>query len=80
MPTRDLQTLKLARTSRTYFFDIAKSSKGFYLRMSCAEKNRTGFDHHRLFVFEEDLAAFVTALTKSPAELNKLKPKPKLKA
>ena len=73
MPINDLHTLKLPRTSRTYFFDIAKSSKGLYLRISCSEKNRIGFEHHRLFVFEEDLSAFVATLTKSAAEIQKLK-------
>ncbi|CAM3484491.1 hypothetical protein FLLO111716_13605 [Flavobacterium longum] len=70
---KDLQTLKLARKSRTYFFDIARSSNGLYLRMSCSEKTRTGFDHQRIFVFEEDLAAFMTGIKKSAMELEKLK-------
>ena len=68
----DLHSLKLPRPSRTYFFDIAKSSKGLYLRMSCSEKNRLGFEHHRIFVFEEDVSAFVKALGKSAAEFKKL--------
>ena len=67
----DLHTLKLARQSRTYFFDISKSGKGFYLRMSCSEKKRPGFDHYKLFVFEEDVPAFLAALTKSAEEIEK---------
>jgi len=66
----DLHTIKLRKGHRTYFFDIARSSnKGLYLKISCSEKCREGFEHHRIFVFEEDLAAFMTAITKSAAEL-----------
>lgn len=71
---KDLQTLKLARKSRTYFFDIAKTDgRDLYLRISCSEKTRTGFNHHRLFIFEEDLAAFATALQKSVKEVDALR-------
>jgi len=70
----DLQTLKLPKASRTYFFDIAKTtSKGHYLRISCAEKNRPGFEHHKLFVFEEDLPAFVATLRKAATEIERMK-------
>jgi hypothetical protein len=72
----DIQTLKLPKASRTYFFDIAKTTnKGFYLRISCSEKNRLGFEHHRLFIFEEDLSSFVAALKKSAEALEQLKKK-----
>ena len=75
---RDLHTLKLAKGSRTYFFDVAKCSKGLYLRMSCTEKKPRGFEHHRIFVFEEDLSAFVIALNESAKEIKKrLATKPK---
>ncbi len=70
----DLQTLKLPKAARTYFFDIAKTTtKGHYLRISCAEKKRPGFEHHRLFIFEEDLSAFIATLKKAATELEKLK-------
>jgi hypothetical protein len=74
---KDLQTLKLHKGSRTYFFDIAKPTNGLYLRMSCSEPKRPGFEHHRLFVFEEDFSAFMVALNKSAAEFERLKIKGK---
>jgi hypothetical protein len=74
MPSKDLHTDKLAKGPRTYFFDIKKcSNNGLYLKMSCSEKKRTGFEHHRLIIFEEDLSAFVATLKKSAAEFEKLK-------
>ena len=45
--------------------------------MSCSEKNRSGFDHHRIFIFEEDLNAFVATLNKSAEEMNRRKIKAK---
>ncbi len=72
---KDLHTLKLLRSSRSYFFDIAKCEHGLYLKMSCSEKKRSGFNHHRIFVFEEDLNAFVAALNRSAEELTKRKGK-----
>jgi len=75
MPTRDLQTHKVTTGPRTYFFDIAKSSNGFYLRMSCNEKGRESFNGHRLFVFEEDLSVFVATLKKTATEIERMKSK-----
>lgn len=72
MPSKDLHSDRLAKGVRTYFFDIGKSSNNsLYLKMSCSERKRSGFEHHRIFVFEEDLAAFVAALNKSVAALKK---------
>lgn len=77
MPTGDIHTEKIAKGSRTYFFDIKKSSNdALYLKMSCSQKTRTGFEHYRLIVFEEDLAPFLAALKKSNAEIQKLKQQP----
>jgi len=69
MRARELQTIKVTKGRRTYFFDIAKSDGGHYIRMSCSERKRSGFDHQRIFIFEEDLPAFMTALQKSAEEL-----------
>lgn len=77
MPTEDIHTEKISHRSRTYFFDVKKSSNdGLYLKMSCSQKSRTGFEHYRLIVFEEDLAAFAAALRKSAAEIQKIKQQP----
>ncbi len=75
--SKDLHTLRLHRGSRYYFFDICNGEKGLYLKMSCSEKNRSGFDHHRIFIFEEDLNAFVATLNKSAEEMNRRKIKAK---
>jgi len=74
MPTQDIHTEKIVRGSRTYFFDVKKSSNdGLYLKMSCSQKTSAGFEHFRLIVFEPDLLEFLGALKKSTAEIQKLK-------
>jgi hypothetical protein len=71
MHARELHTVKVNKGRRTYFFDIAKSDGGHYIRMSCSEKKRAGFEHQRIFIFEEDLSGFMAAFQKSADELKR---------
>lgn len=74
MPTKDLHTQKLSRSSRTYFFDIKKSSNGeLYLKISCSQKTNGKFEHYRLIVFEQDILDFQFALKNSVAGIQKLR-------
>ncbi|MBE7510461.1 MAG: DUF3276 family protein [Bacteroidia bacterium] len=65
---------KITKGSRTYFFDIKKSEKGdLYLKISESKKTESGYEHHRLMVFDEDLKDFVEALKKSLTKFKELK-------
>jgi DNA-directed RNA polymerase specialized sigma24 family protein len=78
MSKEEIYTDKLTKGNRTYFFDIKKSESGdLYLKISESKKTESGFDHHRLMVFDEDLKDFVEALKKSLTKFKELKePKP----
>jgi|SRR5690554_5868863 len=74
MDTEEIYTDKLTRGNRTYFFDIKKSEKGdLYLKVSESKKTESGYEHHRLMVFDEDLKDFVEALKKSLTKFKELK-------
>lgn len=65
---------KITKGSRTYFFDIKKSENGnLYLKISESKKTGSGFEHHRLMVFDEDLKDFVETLKKSLTKFKELK-------
>ncbi|HRN41705.1 MAG: DUF3276 family protein [Flavobacteriales bacterium] len=65
---------KITKGSRTYFFDIKKSEKGdLYLKISESKKTASGFEHHRLMIFDEDLKDFVETLKKSLTKFKELK-------
>ena len=50
---------KITMGRRTYFFDIKKSEKGeLYLVISESKKTGDVFEHHHLFVFEENINGF----------------------
>ena len=74
MAENEIYSDKITKGSRTYFFDIKKSEKGdLYLKISESKKTTSGFEHHRLMVFDEDLKDFVEALKKSLTKFKELK-------
>ncbi|WP_051398387.1 DUF3276 family protein [Runella limosa] len=74
MQDKEIYSNKITKGSRTYFFDIKKSEKGdLYLKISESKKTQSGYEHHRLVVFDEDLKDFVEALKKSLTKFKELK-------
>lgn len=74
MIKEEIYTNKLAKGNRTYFFDIKKSESGnLHLKISESKKTASGFEHHRIMIFEEDLKDFVEALKKSLTKFKELK-------
>lgn len=74
MNNKDLYSDKLTKGRRTYFFDINKSEKGdLYLKVSESKKTESGFEHHRLIVFEEDIKDFSEAFQKALTKFTELK-------
>ncbi|MFN0292611.1 DUF3276 family protein [Pedobacter helvus] len=74
MDTGEIYTNKLTKGNRTYFFDIKKSEKGdLYLKVSESKKTESGYEHHRLMIFDEDLKDFFEALKKSLKKFKELK-------
>lgn len=72
--SKDLYSDKLTKGRRTYFFDINKSEKGdLYLKVSESKKTESGFEHHRLIVFEEDIKDFSEAFQKALTKFTELK-------
>ena len=66
MADNEIYSDKITKGTRTYFFDIKKSEKGdLYLKISESKRIESGFEHHRLMIFDEDLKDFVEALKKS---------------
>ena len=62
----ELFSEKVSAGSRTYFFNIKETSKGDkYLVINESKKSGETFEHHRIMVFEEDLAAFNNGLKKA---------------
>ena len=74
MADNEIYSDKITKGSRTYFFDIKKSEKGdLYLKISESKKTASGFEHHRLMIFDEDLKDFVETLKKSLTKFKELK-------
>lgn len=74
MNDKEIYSDKITKGSRTYFFDIKKSENDdLYLKISESKKAASGFEHHRLMVFDEDLKDFVEALKKSLTKFKELK-------
>lgn len=66
----------MTRGHRTFFFDINKSKNGnLYLKISESKKTASGFEHHRLMIFEEDMGNFFKTLQKSLEDFQSLKSK-----
>lgn len=74
MDKKDKYSDKLTKGRRTYFFDICESEQGdLYLKVSESKKTDSGFEHHRLIVFEEDINDFAESLQKSFLKFKELK-------
>jgi len=74
MQGNEIYSDKITKGLRTYFFDIKKSEKGdLYLKISESKKTASGFEHHRLMIFDEDLKDFVETLKKSLTKFKELK-------
>ena len=74
MNDNEIYSDKIVKGSRTYFFDIKRSESGdLYLKVSESKKTASGFEHHRLMVFDEDLKDFVEALKRSLTKFKELK-------
>lgn len=72
--SKDLYSDKLTKGRRTYFFDISKSEKDdLYLKVSESKKTESGFEHHRIIVFEEDIKDFTEAFQKVLTKFKELK-------
>lgn len=70
----EIDSDKITKGLRTYFFDIKKSRKGdLYLNISEKKKTENGFEHHRIMVFDEDLNDFIETLKKSLQKFEKHK-------
>jgi hypothetical protein len=62
-PHRELASARVSAGSRTYFFDLKESQNGVrYLVISESREGKTGYEHHRVMVFEEHLDAFCACL------------------
>jgi hypothetical protein len=62
----ELYTGKFSKGTRSYFFDICKSEQDdLYLRVSESKRSKTGFKHHRIMIFEEDLIDFSNELLRT---------------
>ena len=73
MESREIYTERVTRGKRTYFFEIMKCKSGLYIRVSESTRNRTGFEHHRLMVFPEDLGHFVSTITRLQKRISEAK-------
>jgi DNA-directed RNA polymerase specialized sigma24 family protein len=74
MDNKEIYSDKLTKGRRTYFFDINKSEKGdLYLKVSESKKTESGFEHHRIIVFEEDIKDFSEAFEKVLTKFKELK-------
>ncbi|NUY79689.1 DUF3276 family protein [Flavobacterium sp. MAH-1] len=73
---KEISSLKMTRGHRTFFFDINKSKNGnLYLKISESKKTASGFEHHRLIIFEEDMEGFFKTFQKTLEDFNMLKSK-----
>lgn len=80
MENKEIYSDTLKKGKRTYFFDINKTEQGsLYLKVSESKKTNDGFEHHRIFVFEEDVDDFANAFNLAIMKLEDLQSTTKLK-
>jgi hypothetical protein len=73
MRDEEIYSERFTKGSKTYFFDIKKTRKGnLYLKVTESRSTGNGFEHHRLLVFEEDVAVFSKVLQSAAGKLQKL--------
>ena len=74
MTEEDIYSEKYQRNNRTYFFDVKKSKKDYlYLKITESKITDSEIEKQRIFVFEEDIPAFVDSFIRTLEELNKNK-------
>lgn len=74
MTDKKIYSGKVTKGLRTYFFDINKSENSdLYLKISESKEYASGFEHHRLIIFDEDLKDFVATLKKALIKFKELK-------
>jgi hypothetical protein len=60
---KELFSKRVTAGSRTYFIDVKGSKEGvLYLVITESRPSDEGYEHERVMVFEENLAAFAEAL------------------
>jgi hypothetical protein len=60
MDNKEVYTNKIQAGSRTYFFDIKKTKRGdLYFNITEARSFSSGFERHRIMVFDEDIDNFL---------------------
>ena len=74
MSDNEIYSDNFVKGTRTYFFDIERSESGdLYLKVSESKETDSGFEHHQLMIFKEDLRDFVKALKKSMTKFKEFK-------
>ncbi len=65
----DVESFELRAGSRTYFFDVKETRSGeYYMVITESKKARDGQDRnerHRLFLYREDMEAFLEKMTEA---------------
>lgn len=65
---------KLIAGGRTYFFDIKANSKGdYYIAVSESKKTGSGFERHRVIVFEDHAENFLNCMNNLTVKLRELR-------
>jgi DNA transposition AAA+ family ATPase len=74
MDNGEIYTKQIQAGSRTYFFDIKKTEIGdLYFNITETRKTSSGYDRHRIIIFDEDVHNFVEAFKEIMAKYNELK-------
>lgn len=70
----EIYSEKFIAGSRTYFFDIKANSKGdYYIAVSESKKSPTGFERHRVIVFEDHAENFLNCVQNLHSKLQELR-------
>lgn len=68
---KQIWTKKLQAGSRTYFFEIKIAENGDkYLKIIESKKVGEQYEHHRVFVFQEDIYSFNTMFQEAIKEFD----------
>ncbi len=70
----EIYSEKFLAGGRTYFFDIKANSKGdYYIAISESKKTATGFERHRVIVFEDHADNFLNCVISLTSKLRELR-------
>jgi len=69
---------KVLTEKRTYFFNVKENRKGdlFMNIVESKKHGEDGFERHSIIVYEEDIEAFFTEMSKAVSYVKKNKSKP----